>query len=428
MRSLEKTELDLGFIALVDGAPLIVARERGFFADEGLSVRIVRQASWAAVRDLVGSGVLDGSHMLAAMPLASTLGLSGRRVPMAMPLSLNINGNAVTLSVALAEEVDAARVPGESGILATARALRAALEKRRAAGEPPPTFGVVFPYSSHNYMLRYWLASGGIDPDRDVRLLVVPPPQMITYLTARRIDGYCVGAPWNNLAERRGVGRVVANGYDIWNNAPEKVFAVTQDWAARHPETLRALLRALIRSAAWLGAPANHPEAAYWLSNPEAVNAPADVIEDALATGADTNGIGPTFSRYAANFPWCSHARWTLSQMRRWGQIGGDVDIAATADAVYRPDLFRQAAADLGVPTPADDLRTEGTHAAPWSAAASSGGALTLGADLFCDGRRFDPTRIDAYLAGFGISPPAKEITRESQDTHTPTRKEASTS
>lgn len=413
MASLEKSELDLGFIALVDGAPLIVARERGFFAEEGLSVRLVRQASWAAVRDLVGSGVLDGSHMLAAMPLASTLGLSGRRVAMAMPMSLSINGNAVTFSTALAEEVDAARVAGETGTLATARALRLALEKRRAEGLPPPTFGVVFPHSSHNYMLRYWLAAGGIDPERDVRLLVVPPPQMITYLTARRIDGYCVGAPWNRLAQRLGVGRVVANGYDIWNNAPEKVFAVTQDWAARHPNTLRALLRALIRAAAWLRVPINHAEAAYWLSGPEAVNAPTDAIEDALATGADTSGIGPTFDRYAASFPWRSHARWTLTQMRRWGQMGDDVDIAATADAVYRPDLFREAASDLGLPTPADDLKTEGTHTRSWSAPATGGNAITLGADLFCDGRTFDPTRITEYLAGFGISQPAKDPIRE---------------
>ena len=351
MPILEKTELDLGLIALVDGAPLIVARERGFFADEGLSVRLVRQASWAAVRDLVESGVLDGAHMLAAMPLASTLGLSGRRVPMAAPLSLSINGNGVTLSCALAEEVDAMRAGNDGDTLATARALREAIVRRRGAGLPPPTFGVVFQHSSHNYMLRYWLAAGGVDPDRDVRLLVVPPPQMITYLTARRIDGYCVGAPWNRLAEHLGVGRVVANGYDIWNNAPEKVLAVTDDWAARHPQTLRALLRALIRAAAWLRSPVNHAEAAYWLSNPEAVNAPASVIEDALATGADVNGLGPTFDRYAASFPWRSHARWTLSQMRRWGQIGGDVDIAATADAVYRSDLFREAAADLGVQT-----------------------------------------------------------------------------
>lgn len=409
MLSLEKTELDLGFIALVDGAPLVVARERGFFADEGLSVRLVRQASWAAVRDLVGSGVLDGAHMLAAMPLASTLGLSGRRVPMATPLSLNINGNGVTLSCALAEEVDAARDDAGNDTLATARALREAIVRRRDAGLPPPTFGVVFQHSSHNYMLRYWLAAGGIDPDRDVRLLVVPPPQMIAYLTARRIDGYCVGAPWNNLAQRLGVGRVVANGYDIWNNAPEKVFSVTADWAARHPTTLRALLRALIRAAAWLRLPSNHAEAAYWLSNPEAVNAPADVIEDALATGTDTSGIGPTFDRYAASFPWRSHARWTLSQMRRWGQMGDDVDIATTADAVYRPDLFREAAADLGLPTPADDFKPEGVHDAPWSAAAANSGAITLGADLFCDGRPFDPTRIDAYLAGFGIDRPATD-------------------
>jgi len=413
VRSLEKTELDLGFVALVDGAPLIVARERGFFADEGLSVRLVRQASWAAVRDLVGSGMLDGAHMLAAMPLASTLGLSGRRVQMATPLSLNVNGNAVTLSIALAEDVDAARIPDDTGPLATARALRTALEKRRADGLPPPTFGVVFPYSSHNYMLRYWLAAGGIDPDRDVRLLVVPPPQMITYLTARRIDGYCVGAPWNSLAERLGVGRVVAGGYDIWNNAPEKVFSITADWAARHPATLRALLRALIRAAAWLRAPAHHAEAAYWLSNPEAVNAPVEAIEDALATGAETSGIGPTFDRYAASFPWRSHARWTLSQMRRWSQIGDDVDIGAIADSVYRPDLFREAATDLGLSTPADDLKAEGVHAAPWSAASADGGAITLGADLFCDGRAFDPTRIDTYLAGLGIDRPAKEPLRE---------------
>ncbi|TWT02074.1 CmpA/NrtA family ABC transporter substrate-binding protein [Reyranella sp. CPCC 100927] len=400
--TLEKTELTLGFVPLVDAAPLVVAREKGFFAAEGLSVRLVREASWAALRDRVCSGVFDGGHMLAAIPVANAFALGGWRVPLVAPMALNLNGNAVTLSVSLWDELAAEDSSVRAGDLSVPRALVRLARHRRAAGRPLPRFGVVFPHSSHNYLLRYWLAAGGIDPDRDVRLEVVPPPQMIAYLTAGRIDGYCVGAPWSELAEAHGVGRIAALGHDIWNNTLDKVLGVTAAWAARRPATLRALLRALLRAGAWLDHPANRAEAAYWMARPEILHVPEAVVDRALRDVGDGTSGGLLFHRHAATFPWASRGLWTLSQMQRWGQVGAGVAPAAAA-SVYDSTIYRLAAADLGLPIPAVDFKRDGEHAEPWSAAAVDGGAIMLGADRFCDGRIFDPAQFDAYLAGFGI-------------------------
>ena len=398
----EKTELILGFVPLADAAPLVVAREKGFFAAEGLSVRLVREASWAALRDRVCSGIFDGGHMLAAIPVANAFALGGWRTPLVAPMALNLNGNAVTLSLSLWDELAAEDSGVRAGDLSIPRALVRLAQSRRAEGRPVPRFGVVFPHSSHNYLLRYWLAAGGVDPDRDVRLEVVPPPQMITYLTAGRIDGYCVGAPWSELAEAHGVGRIAVLGHGIWNNALDKVLGVTAAWAARRPATLRALVRALLRAGAWLDQPANRAEAAYWMARPEILHVPESVVETALRAVGDRIPGGLLFSHHAATFPWASRGVWTLSQMRRWGQVGAGATPAAAA-AVYDSTVYRLAAADLGQPVPAVDFKRDGEHAEPWSAAAADGGAITLGADRFCDGRIFDPTQFDAYLAGFGI-------------------------
>lgn len=419
----EKTELVLGFVPLVDAAPLVVAREKGFFAAEGLWVRLVREASWAALRDRVCSGVFDGGHMLAAIPVANAFAAGGWRVPLSAPMTLNLNGNGVTLSLALWDELAAEDAAVRSGDLSLPRALARVVRKRRAAGQSLPTFGVVFPHSSHNYLLRYWLAAGGVDPDRDVRLQVVPPPQMIAYLTAGRLDGYCVGAPWNDLAQAHGVGRLAISGHGIWNNAPEKVLGVTAAWASRRPATLRALLRALLRAGEWLDHPANRAEAAYWLARPDVIHVPQAVVEQALRVGGD--GTGLLFHRHAASFPWAAGAQWTLSQMRRWGQVGSSAT-AARAAAVCDAAIYRLAAADLGLAVPAHDTRTEGEHAAPWTAAAEGGGAITLGADRFCDGRVFDPAHFDDYVAGFEIGMPANRPQMDGSANHSSAREAAS--
>jgi nitrate/nitrite transport system substrate-binding protein len=420
----EKSELVLGFVPLVDAAPLVVAREKGFFAAEGLSVRLVREASWAALRDRVCSGVFDGGHMLAAIPVANAFALGGWRVPLAAPMTLNLNGNGVTLSLTLWDELAAEDASVRAGDLSAARALAGVVRRRRAQGRKLPTFGVVFPHSSHNYMLRYWLAAGGVDPDCDVRLEVVPPPQMIAYLTAGRIDGYCVGAPWNDLAETHGVGTLAISGHDIWNNAPEKVLGVTAAWAARRPATLRALLRALLRAGEWLDQPANRAEAAYWMARPDVLHVPEAVVEKALRIGGDNEG-GLYFHRHAATFPWASRAIWTLSQMRRWGQVGVGA-LPAAAAAVCDPAIYRLAAADIGLPVPAVDGKRDGEHGAPWTMVAADGHAITLGADRFCDGAVFDPARFDAYLAGFAIGRPANHEQTDGSANHSSAREAAS--
>ncbi|WP_225767446.1 CmpA/NrtA family ABC transporter substrate-binding protein [Inquilinus sp. Marseille-Q2685] len=402
-----RTDLTLGFVPLADCAPLIVAERKGFFREEGLSVRLSRESSWASLRDKLVCGLLDGAHMLAPLPLAITLGLSGAKTPMLVGLSLNLNGNAVTVSNALAAEMAAADPEGAAAGSATAVA--AVVAARRKAGAPPPVFAIVFPVSSHHDQLRYWLAAGGVDPQRDVRIVVVPPPQMVSHLSAGRVDGFCVGAPWGDVAVDQGVGVMATTGWRIWNNAPEKVFAVTRAWAEPRPDVHRALLRALIRAAAWLDRPQHRTQAVAMLAAPEVLNAPAASIAAGLVGRPGelmVDGLparGPVYHRRAAGLPWRSHAAWFLAQLRRWGELPDGVDIAAAAAAVYRPDLYREAVWDLGYPAPAADSKAEGLHAAPW-VLADPAGEVALGAARFCDGRVFDPAAIDSYLAGLGYA------------------------
>ncbi len=407
---LERADLRLGYIPLNDAAPLIVAKAKGLFAAEGLDVTLAREVSWANVRDKVQVGLLDGAHMLGPMPIASTLGLSGQAVPMITPFSLNLNGSAITVSSALAKAMRAADPEGMSRRPRTARPLRAVIEARRAAGEPTLTFAVVFPFSMHNYELRYWLAEAGIDPDRDVRLVITPPPRMAQRLASGEVDGFCVTAPWNALAVSQGSGEIVAYASEIWRVGPDKVLGLTTQWAQRHPATLQALLRALLRSAIWCDAPRNRAELAAILAGPDYLDAPVEVVGQSLVASPDYSADEPgepsldymIYHRYAASFPWRSHAVWFLTQMLRWGQIGPDVDITATAETVYRPDLFRLAAAALGEPAPLVEEKVEGAHAEPWLLDEATT-PIQMGPDLFFDGRRFDAAQPHRYAAGFEI-------------------------
>lgn len=393
---LEKRSLTLGFVPLADCAPLVVAREKGFFERAGLSVELSREASWATVRDKVAVEALDGAQMLAAMPLAATLGLDGLRAGMLTGLSLDLNGNSIVLSRGLwAEMAPAAASPASVGA-----ALARVVTSRAARGRPRLRLAVTFPHSSHNYLLRYWLAASGIDPEADVRLTVVPPPRMLAHLIDGDIDGYCVGAPWGQIAVDLGVGRVALATYDVWNNHPEKVLGVTRAWAERHPNTHLALVMALIEACRWLDAPRNRLDAARLLAQPRYVDAPLEALEATLGgkpqTGAGARALPDfhVFHRYAANFPWRGHALWTLAQMRRWGQIGA-VDDRGIADAVYRPDIYRAAARRLGLDAPDSDFKSEGTHSGP-HAIDGVIGPIDLGPDLFCDGAVFDPAARDA--------------------------------
>jgi nitrate/nitrite transport system substrate-binding protein len=412
MSGLERTDLRLGFIPLNDAAALIAAKEKGFFADEGLDVALAREASWANIRDKVSVGLLDGAHMLGPMPIACSLGLSGPATAMIAPFSLNLNGSAVTVSRALASAMRETDPEGMAARPRTARPLRALIEARRRAGEPPLTFAVVFPFSMHNYELRYWLAEAGIDPDHDLRLVITPPPRMAARLASGEIDGFCVTAPWNAVAVAEGSGEIMTYAAEIWRVGPDKVFGLTADWAERHPNTLQALLRALLRAAAWCDEPANRAELGAILAAEVYLSAPIELVSQSLV-GAPPYAPGDQpgeaaldyiiYHRYAASFPWRSHAVWFLTQMLRWGQIGGEVDIQGVAERVYRPDLFRTAAAALGAPAPLVDEKVEGAHAAPWQLDEASF-PIRMAPDLFFDHRLFDAAQPQRYAQGFEIS------------------------
>jgi nitrate/nitrite transport system substrate-binding protein len=411
MSGIETNDLRLGFIPLNDAAPLIVARELGLFEAEGLRVELSREASWANVRDKVAVGALDGGHMLAPMTLAASIGVGGERTPMTAPMALNLNGSAFTVSTALAQAMRAVDPESMAEHPRTARPLARLVASRRAFGERPLTFAVVFPYSMHAYELRYWLATAGIDPDHDLRLVVVPPPRMGERLKAGEIDGFCVAAPWNALAVSQGDGEIIAYASDIWRMGPDKVFGVTRHWGEANPQALQAVIRALLKAAAWADAPEHRGQVAAMLAQPAYVDAPEAIIRQSLvgsppyAVGED----GPSsqdylvFNRYAASFPWRSHALWFLTQMRRWGQIGPEVDIRAVADAVYRPDLFRTAAASLGQAAPLVDHKAEGGHDAPWVLDLATT-PIAMAPDAFQDGGIFDPRQPDRYVQAFAIS------------------------
>jgi len=407
---LEKRKLSLGFMPLTDCAPLAVALEKGFFADRGLDVTLSRESSWANIRDKVATGMLDGAQMLAAMPLASTLN-STRSQPMVTSLSLDLNGNAITVSKELYGRMLAAAAEGIETPLGAARALKKVIDADRTAGRPQLSFATVFAESSHNYLMRYWMASAGIDPDRDVRLIVVPPPQMGNYLRAGVIAGYCVGEPWNTYAVSEGLGRTVVTSHDIWNNHPEKVLGVTRIWAQTNPNTHQALVMALMEACAWLDDTDQRREACELLSAGRYVNAPRDVLEKTLTGTLQLSSDQPplaapdfnVFHRYAANFPWRSHAVWFISQMLRWGQIDRTIKPETVAAAVYRPEVYRAAATELGLQYPEIDYKLEGTHPEGW-ALMSGEDTIVMGPDLFMDGRQFDANDVVGYLEGLGRS------------------------
>ncbi|MCG2634751.1 MAG: ABC transporter substrate-binding protein [Gammaproteobacteria bacterium] len=408
---LERAELTLGFIPLTDCAPLVVAREKHFFADQGLDVTLSREPSWANIRDKVAVGALDGAQMLAPMPIASSLGVGAPRQAMVTGCCLDLNGNAITVATALFARMQAVDPAGVLARPMTAGPLRQVIAERAARGLPRLTFAVVYPVSTHTYQLRYWMASAGIDPDRDVRLVVVPPPQMVDRLAAGDIDGYCVGEPWNTLAVQGQAGRTLITSYEIWNNSAEKVFAVNEAWAEANPNTHRAVIMALLEAARWLDQPDNRVEAAVILARPEYVAAPASIIAQSILGGFRFERGEPwhslpdfnVFHRYQANFPWQSQAAWFISQMLRWGQIETPLDIAAAASAVYRPEIYRGAAEALGIAVPGSSWKSEGAHAGVWRPPGAPE-SIALGPDLFFDGRRFDPARIGDYLNGFEVN------------------------
>ncbi len=410
LANLEKTELTLGFIPLTDCAPLVVAKEKGYFQKYGLNVTLSKETSWANIRDKVALGILDGAQMLAGMPLAMSLGIGPMAKPMVTAFSMDLNGNAITVSNALYEKMQAVAPEAMKERPLSARALKQVIDQNKKAGGDPLTFAMVFPYSTHNYELRYWMAAAGIDPDNDVRLVVVPPPQMVGQLEKGTIDGYCVGEPWNAQAVQAGLGHTLITKYEIWNNSPEKVLGVTQEWAEQYPNTHRALLMALLEASRWLDDLQHRLEATAMIARSIYVNAPEHVVRMSM-TGTFQYAANEmpralpdfnVFYRYAANFPWRSHALWFISQMVRWGQVTEVVDMRAVAEEVYRPDIFRDAAEALGLLCPSIDYKLEGRHDSNWKLHEGNG-SLLMGSDRFLDGRSFDPSNPLDYLRAFEV-------------------------
>ncbi|MDH4396918.1 MAG: CmpA/NrtA family ABC transporter substrate-binding protein [Limnobacter sp.] len=370
----EKEELKLGFIKLTDMAPLAIAYEKGYFEDEGLFVTLEAQANWKVLLDRVITGELDGAHMLAGQPLAATIGF-GTKAHIVTPFSMDLNGNGITVSNAVWQEMKQHIPKGPDGKPVhpiKADALKKVVDKYKAAGKPFK-MGMVFPVSTHNYELRYWLASGGIHPGfyapqngdtsgnlkADALLSVTPPPQMPATLEAGTIDGYSVGEPWNQQAVEKGIGVPVITDYEIWKNNPEKVFGITKEFADKNPNTTARLVKAMIRAAKWLDENnnANRGEAVKILAKPQYVGADAKVIANSM-TGTfeyekgDKRSVPDfnVFFRYNATYPYYSDAVWYLTQMRRWGQIADKKDdkwFFDTAKSVYRPDLYAVAAKAL---------------------------------------------------------------------------------
>lgn len=311
--------LQLGFIPLVDAAPLIVAQEKGYFAAEGLSVSLSREGSWATIRDKVAAGALDGAHMLAPMVLAASLGIGSDPKAMIAPIALNRGGAAVTLSTRLTGDGDAG-----------AR-LTHLVRRRQEEGASPLTLAAVYPFAIHNYLLRHWLAGLGLNPDVDVRLTVVPPPRTAALLGEGVIEGFCAGAPWNAVAEAAGVGQTVVRANELWPEAPDKVLGVTEFWAAANPAILKSLIRALAAAGAWAADPHNQSELVGLLARPEFLD---------TAPGAIASGLAEiTFAGAAANPPRRDQAVWLLEQMIRWGQVA-EVDVDKVVERTWRPDLY----------------------------------------------------------------------------------------
>lgn len=356
-----------GFIPLIDCAPLVIAAAKGFDTAEGFRLQLVREVSWANIRDRIEFGAFDCAHMLSPMPLAGALGLTPARRPIFVPMVMNLGGSVITVSRRLAEEMGALHAGWANGPDA-ALALAAAVKHRKDGGAPPLFVGMVHPFSSHNYDLRSWLATGGVDPDEDVNLVVIPPPLLADSLKDNRIDGFCAGAPWGQVAVEAGMARIVATKSELWPRAPEKVLGVSAGWAERNTELLLALVRALVTAGRWLDAPDNHTEAARILSEPGHVGVPAELVARALdgrlvrarGEAATRDDDFMVFHAHHATFPWRSHALWLMAQMVRWGQAQAPFDLRAVADRVYRPDLYREAVAPLGFAVPAADYRSEG--------------------------------------------------------------------
>lgn len=417
----EKEDLTFGFIKLTDMAALAVAYEKHYFEDEGLYVSLQSQANWKVLLDRVIDGELDGAHMLAGQPIGATIGI-GTKADIITAFSMDLNGNAITVSNDVWQKMKPSLAKDADGKIVhpiKADSLKPVIQQYNSEGKPFK-MGMVFPVSTHNYELRYWLAAGGINPgfyapdkgdnsgtlQADALLSVTPPPQMPATMEAGTIHGYSVGEPWNQQAVFKGIGVPVVTDYEIWQNNPEKVFGVSKQWAEKYPNTHLRVVRAMIRAAYWLDEEnnKNRHEAVSILARSEYVGADKAVIANSM-TGTfeyekgDKRDIPDfnVFFRHNATYPYYSDAVWTLTQMRRWGQISEykpDSWYMDIAKKVYRPDIYKQAA---------QSLIDDGTFKASDFPELNSSDGFKAPQKHFIDNITFDGKQPNAYLEKFPI-------------------------
>jgi len=373
----EVTDLKMGMIALTDCAPLAVAHEKGLFKKYGIRSTVSKGASWAAIRDSLSSDDLQATHMLLGMPIASTMGLLGSpKKPMIVPWLLSRNGQGISLKADFK-----GKVQGDP------KALKPFVDAAKKAGTPL-TFAMTFPPGTHAMWLRYYLGAGGIHPDKDISLIVVPPPQMVANMKVGKMDGFCVGAPWNARLIADGLGYTAITSQEIWKDHPEKVFAFTEEFADKNPNTVKASLKALQEASVWLDDMKNRSECCDIISKATYINCPKELILPRMEGHYDY-GDGRTkddpyymiFSQRGCNNPQPKYAKWWLTQFRRWGMVTGKPDYEGVAKQVMRPDIYEAAMKEMGV-TPAT------ANNAP---------------ETLFDGKTFDPTNPEAYATGFEV-------------------------
>jgi nitrate/nitrite transport system substrate-binding protein len=375
----EVTAMKFGIIALTDCSPIVMAHEKGLFKKHGINSVISKGANWAAIRDSLSSGDLQATHMLLGMPIASTMGLLGSpKKPMIVPWMLNRNGQAITLKAAW-----------NGKIASDPKALKPMVDKAKALGEPL-TFAMTFPPGTHAMWVRYYLGSGGINPDKDVALITVPPAQMVANMKIGKMDGFCVGEPWNARAIADKIGFTSVTTQDIWKDHPEKVCAFVTEFAEKNPKSVKAVLRALHEASVWLDQLENRPEQCEIVSRPTYINCDKNVIRGRLLGDYDY-GDGRKkkdenymiFSRRNCNYPQPKYCKWWLTQFRRWGMVSGRPDYEGVAKEVMRPDLYEEAMKEIGY---------------------AHGGVNNEKETLF-DGVTFDPGGdLEAYAKGFAIN------------------------
>ncbi|WP_296677446.1 ABC transporter substrate-binding protein [Novosphingobium sp.] len=396
-------ELTIGFLPLVDACLPILAREHGFAEEEGLSLRLVKDMSWATVLDRLLYGHSDAAHMVAPLAIATTLGRGRPAQPLSVPFVLGLNGNAITMTPDLAAKVHAKGHLGDPTEVGAA--LRTVAAERREAGRPL-RFGVVHRYSSHNYMLRYWLAACGVRPDSDVEITTVAPPFCADALEAGEVDAICVGEPWNSVAVERGVGEIVLVTAQIWRRGVEKVLALRESVLEDRRGHVESLVRALRKAGQHFVDPEHWDANAAILARPEYLDGNADLIKHAISDRLLLTRGGelvhyPDFMfqyREAANFPWVSQAEWLYTQMVRWDGMAFDPLAAAKAALTFRPDVYRSALKGTGEPLPGANSKVEGSVSGPLAVGTQQGN-MTLTSDGFFDGGRFDPDDLAGYLA-----------------------------